>query len=433
MEITSPGMCKSGPWLKGCCSSVYRLQALPMTESHLCALWLSVEHCRKIILLTSSTSQFIPHHHLWPYNCCAGYALASFCCYLQKWCFWWVLPSHADSLQQHHFPHCRSLTLCCTNLSCSLCVLLCLTCLHTCVYGCVHNKGTYVHEASLFVLFVPQLCLFFFFSYQASLFGQDLYAWGRSRQQLRRPVFSSQKQHKCMHPGCTKSYWARENLVRHQVTKHGRHRTRRKPPPNTWIMIGHNTDSELPHCAFQVGSGKPADESKGILGLDQSVIDMIKSESCDPGELIDVILQSKGQDETLTSRDSGAPDKRNQERVLPTHQEEVYAGSHSKEEEASDQDLKALPLKLYKSSKEQRKETESGNIFPEAYDHGWEDHCPTLIPCTPKKKKPVRRCRVCYAEGKRKEVRYHCPKCPGSPGLHVEECFRIYHQNKWWQ
>lgn len=73
---------------------------------------------------------------------------------------------------------------------------------------------------------------------------------------------------------------------------------------------------------------------------------------------------------------------------------------------------------------------EAGDFPLETQSHQWQDHYPAPIPCTPKKIHPVKRCRVCYAYGKRKETRYHCPCCPTNPGLHVKECFRIYHQNK---
>ena len=47
--------------------------------------------------------------------------------------------------------------------------------------------------------------------------------------------------------------------------------------------------------------------------------------------------------------------------------------------------------------------------------------------------RPHKRCRVCYAGGKRiakghpfKTV-YVCRFCPSQPGLHPDECFRVYH------
>lgn len=41
-----------------------------------------------------------------------------------------------------------------------------------------------------------------------------------------------------------------------------------------------------------------------------------------------------------------------------------------------------------------------------------------------------RRCKVCYRDGVRKNTTYFCPKCPEKPGLCLEPCFVIYHQQK---
>ena len=53
-------------------------------------------------------------------------------------------------------------------------------------------------------------------------------------------------------------------------------------------------------------------------------------------------------------------------------------------------------------------------------------HQPALIPPTEHKAKPQKRCRVCWSKGTRKESRYHCPKCPGTPGLCAAPCFAQY-------
>jgi hypothetical protein len=39
----------------------------------------------------------------------------------------------------------------------------------------------------------------------------------------------------------------------------------------------------------------------------------------------------------------------------------------------------------------------------------------------------MRRCRVCYAKGIRKETKYCCNECPSQPGLCAAPCFRIWH------
>ena len=55
------------------------------------------------------------------------------------------------------------------------------------------------------------------------------------------------------------------------------------------------------------------------------------------------------------------------------------------------------------------------------------DHRPQMIPPTPRRSHPQKRCRVCYKKGTRKESRYCCPLCPGFPGLCVVPCFDLYH------
>ncbi|CAH2085719.1 unnamed protein product [Euphydryas editha] len=49
---------------------------------------------------------------------------------------------------------------------------------------------------------------------------------------------------------------------------------------------------------------------------------------------------------------------------------------------------------------------------------------------TQKKQKPTKRCRVCTKEKKRKETSYYCPVCPENPALCVENCFKLYHEEK---
>ena len=52
---------------------------------------------------------------------------------------------------------------------------------------------------------------------------------------------------------------------------------------------------------------------------------------------------------------------------------------------------------------------------------------------TASNKHPTKNCKVCYAKGKRTasglalRTLYLCGDCPSEPGLHVEECFKIYH------
>ncbi|XP_044141537.1 piggyBac transposable element-derived protein 4-like [Bufo gargarizans] len=54
-------------------------------------------------------------------------------------------------------------------------------------------------------------------------------------------------------------------------------------------------------------------------------------------------------------------------------------------------------------------------------------HFPSEISPTAKKSKPLKRCRVCYKNGIRKETSYQCETCPSKPGLCMKRCFKIYH------
>ena len=63
-----------------------------------------------------------------------------------------------------------------------------------------------------------------------------------------------------------------------------------------------------------------------------------------------------------------------------------------------------------------------------------ERHFMEPIPPTEHKEKPQKRCRVCFKKGKRKDSRYHCPRCPSKPGLCYYPCFEIYHTKiSYWQ
>ena len=62
-------------------------------------------------------------------------------------------------------------------------------------------------------------------------------------------------------------------------------------------------------------------------------------------------------------------------------------------------------------------------------------HFPSLVPAgNPETKdRPHKRCRVCYARGKRTAKGHHfktiyvCKFCPSKPGLHPNECFQVCH------
>ena len=62
-------------------------------------------------------------------------------------------------------------------------------------------------------------------------------------------------------------------------------------------------------------------------------------------------------------------------------------------------------------------------------------HFPMVKPALPgaSNKNPAKICKVCYAKGKRTsrnhpmKTTYVCADCPSMPGLHIENCFRIYH------
>lgn len=57
------------------------------------------------------------------------------------------------------------------------------------------------------------------------------------------------------------------------------------------------------------------------------------------------------------------------------------------------------------------------------------NHYPAYVPPTEKRKFPVKRCVVCYKNGRRRSSRYYCPDCTANPGLCVSPCFRIHHEN----
>jgi hypothetical protein len=52
---------------------------------------------------------------------------------------------------------------------------------------------------------------------------------------------------------------------------------------------------------------------------------------------------------------------------------------------------------------------------------------PDTLPAT-SKKKPTRRCVVCWASGERKELSYTYPDCEKT--LYVVPCFQVYHTNR---
>nr|CAH7735314.1 unnamed protein product [Callosobruchus chinensis] len=52
-------------------------------------------------------------------------------------------------------------------------------------------------------------------------------------------------------------------------------------------------------------------------------------------------------------------------------------------------------------------------------------HFPSIIPPTPNKEKPTKRCHICYEKKVRKESRYWCSEC--RTGLCPAPCFGVYH------
>ena len=64
---------------------------------------------------------------------------------------------------------------------------------------------------------------------------------------------------------------------------------------------------------------------------------------------------------------------------------------------------------------------------PAATDRLSGRHFPEVIPPTPMKQNPQKRCVVCTRNKRRKESRYHCGDCPEKPGLSAAPCFKIYH------
>lgn len=62
-----------------------------------------------------------------------------------------------------------------------------------------------------------------------------------------------------------------------------------------------------------------------------------------------------------------------------------------------------------------------------------ERHFVSPVPAMASKRKPQKRCRVCYKKGVRKDSCYFCPNCPSNPGLCYYPCFELYHMrfNYW--
>ena len=59
-------------------------------------------------------------------------------------------------------------------------------------------------------------------------------------------------------------------------------------------------------------------------------------------------------------------------------------------------------------------------------------HYPQKIPVTnPKYASPTKRCVFCYKHGVRSQSRYECNTCIGNPGLWINPCFKMYHQEHW--
>ena len=56
-----------------------------------------------------------------------------------------------------------------------------------------------------------------------------------------------------------------------------------------------------------------------------------------------------------------------------------------------------------------------------------ENHCPSKIPSSEKKKNPSLRCRVCSSKGIRKETRLCCNLCQEKPPLCAHPCFNVWH------
>lgn len=52
------------------------------------------------------------------------------------------------------------------------------------------------------------------------------------------------------------------------------------------------------------------------------------------------------------------------------------------------------------------------------------------VPATEKDKYAMKRCRMCSKNKITKKSRYHCQKCPSSPGICVHPCFKLWHDDK---
>lgn len=94
-----------------------------------------------------------------------------------------------------------------------------------------------------------------------SLYQQQLFPYRRSR----RPTVASNKHFKCDYPDCDKAYYQRDNLITHQVHKHGRLRQRR---------YGQATSFSTTSVGSNLGGGTPTQDvgSRGARGLGQPAV-----------------------------------------------------------------------------------------------------------------------------------------------------------------
>ncbi|XP_046580264.1 uncharacterized protein LOC124287837 isoform X7 [Haliotis rubra] len=60
-------------------------------------------------------------------------------------------------------------------------------------------------------------------------------------------------------------------------------------------------------------------------------------------------------------------------------------------------------------------------------DRSGEDHIMEEVPPTERTPRARKRCRVCYARGKRRDSRYQCATCVDKPGLCITPCMEVYH------
>jgi hypothetical protein len=59
-----------------------------------------------------------------------------------------------------------------------------------------------------------------------------------------------------------------------------------------------------------------------------------------------------------------------------------------------------------------------------------QQHYPTRLPPRPTNPRPVKRCRICCQARVEKRSAFCCAACPGSPGLCLEPCFQLWHDNQ---